>query len=199
MLAAGTEHARRARRRARVRDPLRGGPARASTPAARSRVRHMILGAAATRTLVRAVGQLPRAVPAADSRRRSVARPRTGAQPAARRRRRPARRLLDLAPRAGAGCRGRGSTSAAPPGASSRSSSDQDNALAYADPEPGSGGRDRRVLRAARWRRQRRPRPVRDRRRQQRRARRQAAVADVEERRGCARSTSASRSRTSRT
>ena len=40
---------------------------------------------------------------------------------AARRRRRPAGRLLDLAPRRRRRCRGRGSTSAAPPGGSSRS------------------------------------------------------------------------------
>ena len=83
-------------------------------------LRHTILGAADEEALVRAAGQLPHAVSAADARRRAAARARPGAQPPARRGRRAADRLLDLAARAGAGGRGPGSISAAPPAASSR-------------------------------------------------------------------------------
>ncbi len=106
MLASGTGALARARRRARVAACSPPRTCSGSTSAARSRVRHMILGARRRGRADPRRQPTAAAVPAPDSRRRSVARPRTGAQPAARRGRRPAGRLLDLAPRSGTGAVG---------------------------------------------------------------------------------------------
>ena len=86
-------------------------------------------------------------------------------------------------------CRGRGWISAAPPGASSRSPPTRTTRWPTPIRRHRATRPRRRLLRPARRGRQRRPGAVRDRGRQQRRAGRQPALADVQGRTGCGRST----------
>ena len=182
MVAAGAEHLVVVDGGRVVRDAVGGRPARARR-AQPDRAAPHDPSARPTRTRSCAPPvELRDAVSAADACGRAAAGARPGAQPPARRDRRPADRLLDPPARAGAACRGPGWISAAPPAASSRSPPIRTTRSPTRPPSRTRRTAVDALLRAARLGRQRRPGPLRDRARQQRRARRQAAVADVRRR-----------------
>ena len=171
MLAAGAEHLAVLDGTAASAACCRRPTCSVSTPAARSRCGTRS-SAPPTRTGSCGRSSISRSCSgcsfAPASRRATWAR----AQPSARRRRRAPGRLLDLAPRPGARCRGRGLTSAAPRGASSRSPPIR-TTRSPTRRRPGEAASFDAYFERLGSDVNAGPRPLRHRRRQQRRARRQ--------------------------